>query len=165
MNWCLTYGVILYITIIIYYYYILYIIHTYILYIIILYIISYTILFSSSVLSSVLPSVPSLFCSSPPPSSSLLNPQSHDLSSFSSSSSFPSLTLPLISFYTCRHLDILIYIQSFIPLFSSSFILSSSIFLISHPHSFYTCRYLLTVIYILPSQSKTDPACFIGVDG
>ena len=86
LSWCLTYGVILYITII---YYILYIYYYYIFYYYILlyyYILYYTLLFSSS------SSIPFLL--------------------FLSSSS--SLSHPLFSHskYTCRHLDILIYIQS-----------------------------------------------------
>ena len=85
LNWCLTYGVILYITIIILLYYILYIIHTHIYYIlyIILYYTLYLILYSSF--------------------SSFLSPQllSQSISSslilYSSSSSYSSLPSPLPS--------------------------------------------------------------------
>ena len=94
----LTLGVILYITIIhilLYYYYILYIIHIHIL---LLYIISYTILFLSS---------PHLFY--------LL------FLLFCSPLSFPSSSPILPSFYTCRYLHMVIYIQSISHQHSSSF--------------------------------------------
>ena len=128
----------------------LYIIHI-LLYIIYYIIISHTILSSSSDLSSSssIPIFLFLFLSS------LL--------------SFPSSN----SFYTCRHLDILIYIP-FRSIFSSVLLFYSippppfpSIYLLFYSHSFYTCRCLLLDTYISDSSPypKTDPACFIGVDG
>ena len=129
---CLTLGVILYIILL---YIIYYIIHThvyYILYItiIILYIISYTntlpsLLFSHSFSSSVLFSssssssfpLPILISSFPHPNLSSV-PSLFFLifqSSIPSSSSSPNLLFPsshIHSKYTCRHLDILIYIPA-----------------------------------------------------
>ena len=146
---------------IVYYYYyiiILYIIY-YILYIYIYYyyILYYTLLYytiiSYTILSSLLPHLLFLF-------HSILIFLPFPLSS-------PILSLPILfssqySFYTCRYLHILIYIQSFqsshlihnpffpLPLQSSSDLSSSQ-----SSHSKYTCRDLLTVIYI-PDSSKNN---------
>ena len=137
---CLTLGVYY----IIIYYYILYIIHILLYYS--YYILSYTILFFSSsslpspYLYSIFPSFSSYFLLSPHHPNHLHLPS---IFSFISSHSK----------YTCRHFLTVIYI-----ILQQSFPDNLSI------NSFYTYRYLYNLIYI-PDSSKTDPACFIGVDG
>ena len=132
---CLTLGVWVIDVRCIYYIIILYLI---LLLLFIIHIIPYTILSSSSILLPFLSSSPLLFCSS--------------LLFFSSSSPH--------SFYTCRHLHILIYIilLSPIPNLASvplPFLIIPILILILHSQN--TCRHLHILIYIPPQSDNLTP--------